>query len=48
MTSTAYGSNGTTASGSKKNEAIVGTVPRMDALVIVAMVAVLNAMAVAL
>jgi len=40
--------NGTSASGSKKNEAIVSTVPEMDALVVVAMAAIFNAMAVTL
>lgn len=55
LTSAANGTSNSTGSGSgsgsggsKKNEGIVGTVPRMDALVIVAMAAVLNAVAVTL
>jgi hypothetical protein len=53
LTSAANGTSNSTGSGtgsgsSKKNGAIVGTVPRMDALVIVAMAAILNAMAVTL
>jgi hypothetical protein len=49
LTSAANGTNsssGTGSGSSKKNEAIVGTVPKMDALVSVAMAAVLGAMAV--
>lgn len=46
-TSSSSGS-GTGSGSSKKNGAIAGTVPRMGALVIVAMAAILNAMAVML
>jgi hypothetical protein len=47
--STGSGSgSGTGSGGSKKNEAIAGTVPKMDALVIVAMAAIVNAVAVTL
>ena len=46
LTSAANGTTGTGSGSSKKNEAIVGTVPKMGALVIVAMAAVLSAMAV--
>jgi hypothetical protein len=52
MSAAANGTNSTgssTGSGSsKKNAAMEGTIPRMDALVIVAMAAILNAMAGAL
>jgi hypothetical protein len=46
--SAANGTGDSTSSGSKKSEAIVGTVPGVDALVIVAMAAIFNAMAVTL
>jgi hypothetical protein len=48
LTSLVNGTDSTGSTGSKKNEAIVGTVPEMDALVIVAMAAIFNAMAVTL
>jgi hypothetical protein len=53
LPATSNGTSNSTGSGSgsgssKKNEGIVGTVPRMGALVIVAMAAILNAVAVTL